>query len=671
VIAGHVLGAAAALSALLTPGGGFHGHLAHTAGAPFRAGAAVASITPPASGRAQGDGSQCAGAAAFTGPRTFAFTEPYTDTNGNGHYDSGEPYLDCNMDLRWDGNLLGGGGSTPRYFDQVADPVTARALAFSARGRTIVVEVLDQEGLFDVYQQQIRAKVAADGVRTDGIFISATHDESAPDSLGLGGVTQTTSGVNPYWTRFMVDQAAAAIEHAVHAERPARIRLTDVLEPANLRQCWSSYPFVDDQHVPVLEAVTPAGRAIATLADVGQHAETLGFNGGTPALDAQQRWISADWVGFFRQAIERRMGGVAIEMAGAVGSVESPEVYPRAISRVPQAMYDASHPAGCRTLFRAGRSPDLAGTGHVRLGYGGETRAFGTEMAAAVVGALRSGAYQTSSTNSLWGERREICVPLDNALFSLGAAIGVFAVRPGYDAGCTHAAPVLPNGGSAGQALRSEVAAFGIGDAEFVSLPGEVFPFTVYRGFLGPQDMPDPAPPVPPWLLPHLHARFRFVDGLAEDMLGYIFPAGNAVGIPSNSNLSPSDRDRFGCGHSDDSEALSPHTADIVAGALVHLLDGRSGGGERVRTGRYVLPGGTLSRDPLGGPGSLGCTVRTRFTATRHPAVAVALSGGRRVTPLAWMSLDGLPQTRPDRDTRGYFDARGRRVWLDVYPEMR
>jgi hypothetical protein len=183
--------------------------------------------------------------------------------------------------------------------------------------------------------------------------------------------------------------------------------------------------------------------------------------------------------------------------------------------------------------------------------------------------------------------------------------------------------------------------------------------------------MPNPAPTLPPWLLPHLHAPFRFVDGLAEDMLGYMFPAGNAVGIPTATNLSPDDRDRFGCGHSDDSEAISPHTADIVAGALVRVLDGRARGREPIVTGRYVLPGGALSRDPLGGPGSLGCTVRTTFIPARGPAVAVALAGGRRVRPLAWMSLDGLPQTRPDRDTRGYFDARGRRVWLDVYPEMR
>jgi hypothetical protein len=34
------------------------------------------------------------------------------------------------------------------------------------------------------------------------------------------------------------------------------------------------------------------------------------------------------------------------------------------------------------------------------------------------------------------------------------------------------------------------------------------------------------------------------------------------------------------------------------------------------------------------------------------------------------MSLSGLPQAAPDRDTRGYFDAAGQRVWLDVYPDI-
>ncbi len=672
MLASHAAAALAAVSWLLTPAGGWHGRLEHEAGAAFRVGAAVQSITPPRFGTpGLRDGSACqpSGFITFTGPRPFAFEEPYTDTNGNGHYDPGEPYADCNHDLRWDGNLLGGGSSSPRFYDHVADQVSARALVVSARGRRIAVEVLDQEGLFDVYQQQIRARVAADGYHLDGIFISATHDESAPDTLGLGGVTQTTSGVNPYYTAYMVAQSAKAIERADRALRPAHIRYTAITEPRNFRQCWSSYPYVDDQQVPVLEAVDGRGRTIATLASVSQHAETLGFNGGTSVLDAQQRWISADWVHFFRSEIERRLGGVAIEMAGSVGSVESPEVYARAISRTPQAFVDASHPAGCRTLFNVGESADTAGRLHVALGYRGETTAFGRQLADAVVGVLRAGEFQVSRSNALWGRRASICVPLDNALFALGSSFGVFAARPGYNSNCTRAYPVAANGSSTGTALRSSVAAFGIGDGEFISIPGEVFPFTYLRSFLGPEDLPVPGRPLPPWLLPHMHAPFRFIDGLGEDMLGYIFPSGNAVGIPTLKNLNPSDHDRFGCGHSDDGEALSPHSADIVGRALVGVLDGHDGAAETVRIGRYVRPDGGLSRDPLGGP-VLNCSAATTYHAAAAPARAVVLSSGRRVVPALWMSLSGLPQRRPDRDTRGYFDARGHRVWLDVYPDL-
>ena len=354
-------------------------------------------------------------------------------------------------------------------------------------------------------------------------------------------------------------------------------------------------------------------------------------------------------------------------MAGAVGSVESPEVYSGAISRTPQQFLSAGHPAGCRTLFNAGKAvADVAGTAHVPLGYSGETKAFGLDLARPIVAAIRSGDYHWSGSNVLWGSRASICVQLQNQLFLLGAAVGVFAHKPGYNRDCTVASPVLANGSSAGQSLKSEVAAFQIGDGEFISIPGEVFPFTFLRGFLGPQDMQTPADPLPPWVLPHMHTPFRFIDGLGEDMLGYVFPSGNAVGIPNASNLNPSDTDRFGCGHSDDSEATSALAADIIGGALVRVLDRHGGAAETIARGRYLLPGGVLSRDPLGGP-ELKCNVDTTFSAARRPAVAVKLASGQIVRPAAWMSLSGLPQPTPDRDTRGYFDAHGRRVWLEVF----
>jgi hypothetical protein len=241
----------------------------------------------------------------------------------------------------------------------------------------------------------------------------------------------------------------------------------------------------------------------------------------------------------------------------------------------------------------------------------------------------------------------------------------VFAQRPGYNTNCTAASPVKANGATSGQSLRSQVAAFQIGDGEFISVPGEVFPFTFLRGFQGPQDMPNPSPSLPPWVMPHMHTPYRFVDGLAEDMLGYIFPAGNAVGIPTLSNLDPSSDDRFGCHHSDDSESTSADAGNVIGNALVRLLDGHGGRSEQIVRGRYVLPSGKRSRDPLGGP-EIKCNTDQTFRPAGR-AVAVQLANGRVVRPAKWMSLSGLPQRVPDRDTRGYFTARGARVWLDVY----
>ncbi|MBV8196113.1 MAG: hypothetical protein JOY80_11380 [Candidatus Dormibacteraeota bacterium] len=165
--------------------GAFAGHAqtqsAHAAGAQFTAGAAVQSYTPycgpdgtpaanncveppagftdPASSCAQAVAAATSGQ--YTGRRLFAFEELYIDQMASGHYDYGDPFIDCNNDGRWDGNFLGGGSNAPRYYDYVADQVGARALVVGNGTRTIAVEVLDHEGAFDVFLAAIRADVAA------------------------------------------------------------------------------------------------------------------------------------------------------------------------------------------------------------------------------------------------------------------------------------------------------------------------------------------------------------------------------------------------------------------------------------------------------------------------------------------------------------------------------
>jgi hypothetical protein len=629
--------------------------------APLQVGAAVGDYTPPAYGELDHDPADCVPVGdpgVFNGPRAFAFMERYRDENGDGHYSENEPFVDCNGNGRWDGNFIGGGSDAPRFYTHVLDPVGARAFVVSNGSSTIAVEVLDHEGLFNTYMDRIRQKIAADGYNLDEVFISSTHDESAPDSLGLYGVNATTSSVNDYWTSYLVEKSAQAIEDAYDAMQPATVRYTVAQEPQNMRQCWSSYPFVDDMRMPVLQAVDAQGNTIVTLGNVNQHAETLGFNPD----QVEKVGISSDWPHFFRQSLEQRYGGVAIEMAGSVGSVESPQVFSDPISGTPQQFFSASHPAGCRTIFNPNGTT-------APLGYNGETRVFGEQLADTIAQSLESSA-QTSVSSEIWGARRSICVPMSNVLFAAGAAAGIFAHRSGYTDNCTVEVPPAPNGSTTGTELKSEVAAFQIGDGEFISEPGEVFPFTFLRSPLGPDDMPFPQYDLPPWPLPHMHAAYRFQEGLGEDMIGYIFPRGNGVGVPGEDPNNPSadSTDRFGCGHSDDSEAASSQAGDIVGNALVGLLDSRGLPQERVVTGRYVLPDGSLSRDPLGRP-VIKCNVDTTYQPDGR-ATGVFVPGEGVVQPQTWLSLDGRPQATPDRNTRGYLDGAGSRVWLDVWPEV-
>ncbi|HKE13199.1 MAG TPA: hypothetical protein VKE73_16655, partial [Myxococcota bacterium] len=170
----------------------------------FRVGAAAVEVTPPLFGQGENPAA-CVGASNFTGPHVFSLEEPYTDTNGNGRYDAGEPFLDCPTpranggtrppDGRWDGIYLGGGDGYNRQPTAALDPLWARTLVVSDGRKTISITSVDNEGVFKEIWDQVRAKVAADGVvGLDEMVFGSTHDESAPDTIGISGPDQFTSG---------------------------------------------------------------------------------------------------------------------------------------------------------------------------------------------------------------------------------------------------------------------------------------------------------------------------------------------------------------------------------------------------------------------------------------------------------------------------------------------
>jgi hypothetical protein len=690
----HVLLVLAIAASVVVPGG------ARAVGG-FSVGAAVADMTPPPFDPAHH--TPALDLPGFTGKRSWDFMEPYVDLSGDGEWNFPEPYLDLNHNLRYDGIYLAGGGRDPHPPTKIADPITARAFVVDNGSKKIAVEVLDTIGTFSDDLDRIRAAVRAKlgDHALDEIFISSTHDESAPDVIGLWGPGATplgsgilNAGVNDYWMSFALERAAQAIVDAYNAREPATIRFAETTQPDDFLTCWSSYPYVRASKIPIMQATASSdGHTIVTLMNYGIHAETLSFNGGTPELDAQKYWLSADWPYWARTALEAHYGGVAIHMAGTVGSVETPKVFPAGtVSPVPTGQYDPGHPAGCRTIFATTGDP-------VPLGYYDENEALGNGVAARVIAALSS-AGEPSASNDLTFERRHFFVPLTNTLF-LAAGVGqVFPRRPFYLDGVelpgateALAEPVhtvesyhLPEPNLGGLEVRTEMVVYRIGDAQFVSTPGEEFPIGYVRGFQGPQDMPYPGEAMTDWVTPHMSGKYRFIEGLGEDMIGYLFPKANSVGVPGEHPVGDLEDlvgvgpgtgpDRFGCGHSDDSEAVSGVAGNVVSATAVSMLEAAGSSGDRVLTGRWVWPDGSLHRNPLG-DGTLGCDDTTRsFAPAPGAPIGVEVNNGSSVETIsipggavAFIDYNGMPQgLAPTVDTRGVLLTDGSRIYVDVYP---
>jgi hypothetical protein len=656
----------------------------------FVVGAAAADITPPLAVTATSNPANCDTTGTFDGPHLFSLEEPYQDLNGNGQYDADppEPFVDCPTptanggvrppDGRWDGIYLNGGSGQNRIPTEVLDPITVRTIVVGNRTKKISITVADNEGVFREIWDLVRQKVRTDGgFGLDEMFMSSTHDESAPDTIGIGGPTQIVSGVDPFYVEFLIARTAETIEQAAQNAGPAFVRFGQV-HPDDLVPCWSSYPFVADETVGAMQARDPAGHVIATLVDYGIHSEELGFSN-----DAEDRLhLSSDWPHFARTALEARYGGIAVSMAGPVGSVEMPKVFDAMRSFVPVGEHSEPGNGGCRTIY------DTTGT-PVPYGYLLSNEARGERIADWATAALDAGADSASSTIAFG--RQALFLNLDNALFKIAGILGVFPYKDVYEGGILQ--PRAPDGKQNGSQFKTEVAWYQIGDAQFVTTPGELFPYTYVHDFSGPDDLALPQfGPVHGWVMASLTARWRFIEGLGEDMIGYIFPHSNAVDVPTLAHLGndPGDVDRFGCGHSDDGEATNEAGGDILNDALLGILPRAHG--VKVQVGRYVWADGSLHRNPVG-DGRLGCDAGSSAFVPAPDGGAIGVwvlppgvtrfrrGVGRiyllRDTPrfgrgqhaFSFMDVRGQPQADPSTQTRGIRSGRRHRIWVDVFPD--
>jgi hypothetical protein len=656
----------------------------------FQAGAASADITPPPYSTASDAAfvpacgvNPAQVAQLWPGPREFAFEKPYVDAYGLGRYAPGDPYCDADHTNRYEAPYIAG-GSGQNHWPMTAEAgngPAAQAIVLAVGKRRVAVVSIDSIGMFNVTMDRIRAAVAKIDPAIASVFISSTHDESAPDPIGLWGPdaselpehpsspTATSSGVDEYYFDFLVERVANAVAAADAALRPAALDVAVGSMPSNTQSCWSSYPYIDDQSMPVMQARDRSGNVIFTLADVSTHAETLAFSG----VRAYTSTLSADWPGAMRAAFQARWpGSVGMELAGMVGSVETPTVYePQStqVQRVPGALHGvAGNPDGCSSVYPNPTSGTPVSDAREFIG------AYGQSVADAAASALEGG--QTLAPTTLHGQQQSLCIPLENNLFVAAYAAGLFPDRPRYsDPACTvevttpsgsSAAAKPPSASSSSEAqanwLKTGVGVLTLGPIQLAYSPGEVFPITEIRGPIDEAQMPFPTNcyepqsenfycgsplPMTPWTSAQMTKPYRFLVGLGEDMIGYMVPPGNFVGTEGEVNQQPwvayennnknGGHDRFGHGHADDAESVGPYAGLSVTSGLQQLLasDGR---GSRVLPGLYIDAAGHLSDSPFANETFTGAVGVEVVPAGRAPQKLLI---GRNAT--GWATFDALP----------------------------
>jgi len=203
----------------------------------------------------------------------------------------------------------------------IHDDLYVRALAIQTAQTTLVLIALDLIGLFstdiyDVHQRFGTSEVPMNGLTSEvSIVIASTHTHHGPDTAGLWGPDQKTSGVDLEYMSSIKEKIVSTILASLSDLKPASVKWASVHVPGlavNFRN-----PEIVDDELTLLQCMTTDGRPLVTMFNFPCHPEVLWTDNPN---------ISSDYVGYLRDEVEMQTGAPCIFFAGALGGMMSPDV---------------------------------------------------------------------------------------------------------------------------------------------------------------------------------------------------------------------------------------------------------------------------------------------------------------------------------------------------------
>ncbi|GAA5221547.1 hypothetical protein [Membranihabitans marinus] len=456
---------------------------------------------------------------------TPTIIDTWEDANGNARFDEGEVYNDVNNNGEFDAVWIAG-FSNNKPANGVHDDVWARTMLVDDGESRVAMVSLDAVGYMYADVVDIRQSIPSEW-DIDYVLIASTHTHESNDLIGMWGPDIFHSGVDPDHMAYVKAQVKESIAMAIKAIRPAKIILGQDLTGRDsilIKDTRKPIVKATGVHVmQVLDAVTDT--TLGSIINWANHPETLW---------SKNLLISSDFPHYIRESLENGIydngqliqagiGGTAIFFNGAVGGLMAP--HPSLPFNDPIRDTVLSEPS-----FE-------------------KTRTLGEQIAMLGMAAL-STEDTLSRVSPIHLEARSLYLPIANRNFRIASAIGL-----------------LERGTSKWFQTRSEVAAFSIGPAAFISIPGELYPEILYGGIESPpgQDF-DISPVEVPALKTKIKQTYTFYLGLSNDEIGYIIPKSEWDEVEPWLYLD--DSDSYG-----EENSLGPETAPILYDALSELIE--------------------------------------------------------------------------------------------------
>lgn len=366
-----------------------------------------------------------------------------------------------------------------RPVDGLHDPIYAVATVLDDGGKKVAIVALDAFSWRYQDTLEVRNRIPV-SYGINHVIIHSLHNHEIPDNNGMWSMLNPKS--KDKFNNILKDSAVAAIIKAAENMQPAKMYIGQVMDrdtlnvdnplmastdhiellenPNDLGLTDLRPPFILDNGIrfTVFKAVSD-GSVIGSIVNWGNHVETMWRN---------NKLITADFPGYVRDGLTRRLGGVTMYVTGCVGAITTPEDEPEVFYNPQTGEYE---------VIEITTPVTYKGKEYTLEDSFKKAWAQGELMADIIASAVDSGQTELNPEPIISFYKESFEISIENSKFALVYKLGIMD-RDGYKA-------------EDGTLWTStEMNLLTIGNLWMLTVPGELYAEIAVGGIYVPNDNP-------------------------------------------------------------------------------------------------------------------------------------------------------------------------------------